>query len=155
MVTLIDSSEKKLDKDTIKRYQPTAQVRLFCCELLRDGKVHTRKELINYANTKGKELGLEPFREGCLTGGLRQAVINMKCEKLGSGIYRAPLKVTIDEPSLSEKAADACNSCIERLSDISREIDYINADESEIELLVELKKCVADIKKWQGTFEQL
>lgn len=146
---------KKLNKEIIIRHHPTAQVRLLCCELLNDGKVHTRKELINYVNSKGNEWGLEPFSEGCLTGGLRQAVINMKCEKLGSGIYQAPLKNSMDELSLPKKVAEICDSYIDRISEISREIDYIEADENEIEMLIKLKNFVIDLKKWKDTFENI
>lgn len=145
-----------MDKEVLKRESATAQVRIFVSELLSDGKPHTRKEMMEYIRRQASYYGLGQFRDGCLAGGIRQAVINMNCRKLGTGIYQAQIDETEEnDNSVSAWAARYCQAAIDNLRMLSKRIDYITATDDEINNLQKLKQCVNDITGWKNKFESM
>lgn len=151
---MILDKEMGIDEDMLRKQFPTAQVRILCNHRLSDGKIHTRKDLIEYAKEQGKKLGLDTFREGHLTGGVRQCLMNDKCEKIGPATYRLIINEEHDEKSISSHAAEICENFINQMTSLSREIDYICADEKEMNLLDKMRKCVLDLKKYKDSFNE-
>ena len=141
-----------MERERLLVEKPTAQVRILSEEFLSDGKVHSRKQLVDYAQQKGREFGLPPFKEGHLAGGIREALANLQCEKLGRGTFRATLAEHREEPSCWEKAADVCAETMQQLTAISREIDYVNASERELQLLMKVRECVQKLQNYRDEF---
>ena len=132
--------------DYISLKKPTAQVKLLALEKLEDMEAHSRQELIQYIKTRGKELGLEEFSYGALTGGL-QSVLNMpECEKLGVGTYRLVDVDKKNDISLLEQASNICENAISDIQNIARKIDYITASDAELKDLQKLKNCVVELE---------
>ncbi len=134
--------------------KPTAQVRILVEEFLADGKVHSRKEIVTYLQQQAKLLGIPVFREGHIAGGIREATTNLDCEKMGRAVFRLKTFCDEEEESCGQRAADICKTAMEQLVVISREIDYVNANEQEIMLLEKVRECVQQLKRFQGEFIQ-
>ena len=160
--------DKDVSKDILLKSSPTARVKILALNLLSDGLVHSRKEIVEYVIKKGKEYGLEDFRQGCISGGIRKAVNTPSCEKLESATYRMSVakkkpencvEHTVyehvgDDPhkeneNISLRFIKMCDGFSDKLTALSREIDYVNADDEEIEQLNLMRQCIQDIKLWK------
>jgi hypothetical protein len=139
-----------MDERTLRAASPTAQVRIICEEFLSDGNPHTRKQMEKHIKERLQLLGLPVPSSGCLSGGIRQAIHNKNCIKLGTALYQAP--ATSSELSAErrmDKAVDCLGSAINTLVALAHEIDYITASENEIDELNLLKDCIKDLIAWQ------
>ncbi len=159
-----------MDRDQLMSMTPTGQVRVLVMELLADGGIHSRKELVDYAKNQGKRYGLAPFREGHIAGGVREAITNMNCVKLDRAMYRAGQTenavnmgnmgrndkndVMTMPPSVSEQAAAVCADVRRRMTDLSRQIDYVTAGDEELELLARIRECVKKMEEFEAEFKQ-
>lgn len=145
---------KLMERERLLIEKPTAQVRILVEEFLSDGKVHSRKEIVAYLQQQAKLLELPVFREGHIAGGIREATTNLNCEKVGRAIFQLKISRDEEEESCGQRAADICKTAMEQLIVISREIDYVNANEQEITLLTKVRECVQQLKRFQGEFAQ-
>lgn len=66
----------------------TIQAKNLAIELLKDGNIHTRKELGDYIREKGKAYGLNEYRESHIAAGIREASIFLGCAKPEKGVYQ-------------------------------------------------------------------
>ena len=139
-------------------------------ELLSDGGIHSRKEMVEYAQNQGKRYGLTPFREGHITGGVREAITNMNCVKLDRAMYRAgqtenagnmgnvgrndKIDAMSMPPTVSEQAAAVCADGRRRMTDLSRQIDYVTAGDEELELLARIREYVKKMGEFESEFKQ-
>lgn len=146
-----------MEREKLLLETPTAQVRILAEEILRDGKPHSRKEVVDYIIKKGMILELKPFREGHLAGGFREATTNLKCEKIGRGKYQATLEAPHIVPCNSRmaKAADVCETAWQNLTVIGREMDFFNADEAELHQMNQLKECIKHLQEYEERFKRL
>lgn len=143
-----------MEREQLLRETPTAQVRILACEKLADGQIHSRKELVDYIVDCGNTMNLPQFREGHLSGGIRQALTNMNCEVLGRAKFRATINLQERSVlSLSQRAAQACQAFREQMISLSREMDYVNAGEDEMLELEKLRKFVQSLKECQYALE--
>ena len=142
-----------MDKNRILIEKPTAQVRIMSEEFMADGKIHSRKQIVDYVQQQGKMLGLPPFRESHLAGGIREATTNLQCEKLGRGTFRAVFSEKGSELSCWDRAASICDKAIEQLTDVCRDIDYVNANDKELELLATARDCVKKLHDYKDNFK--
>lgn len=142
-----------MDRNWLITQSPTAQVRIFAEELLKDGLIHSRREISQYIEQQRRNYNLPEYRIGHESGGIQQATVN--CEKLGRASYR--LRVTSQNGSeeaapisRSQAAVQVLDHAIKQLSALAREIDYISADSEEMQELEKLKSTVQslhDIKR--------
>ena len=146
-----------MNREQLMAMRPTAQVRTLAAELLQDGRIHSRQEIVEYVKEQGRRKNLPVFREGHLAGGIREAVTNLGGERLERGTFRIPpqseavpdgaepAEVPEEIPavvSCSRRAEEVCDDARKRLTEISREIDYVSADEAELKLLLRLREYV-------------
>lgn len=159
-----------MDRDQLMSMAPTGQVRVLVMELLSDGGIHSRKEMVDYAQNQGRRYGLAPFREGHITGGVREAITNMNCVKLDRAMYRAEQTENVGNmgnvgrngeinamampPTVSEQAAAVCVDVRRRMTDLSRRIDYVTAGDEELELLARIRECVKKMEEFEAEFRQ-
>ena len=142
-----------MDRNLLVLQSPTAQVRIFAEELLKDGRIHSRKEISQYIEQQRKNYNLPEYRAGHESGGIQQATAN--CERLGRANYRC--RITSQDTAEAEVPVSRSQSVIQileqavsQLSVLSREIDYISADAEEIQDLEKMKSTVQslnDIKR--------
>lgn len=144
-----------MEKQKLVLMKPTAQVRALTEEVLRDGEVHSRSEVVAYIKKTAEQYHLPPFREGHIAGGIREALTNLECEMLGRGTFQAKKGKDTDmgkkTVSLGEAAAEVCENAKEQLIRLSREIDYVSASEKELEFLSCLRNCVKLLEEYQGS----
>lgn len=145
--------------EELKRASQTAQVRMLAEELLSDGQVHSRKEIVDYVTEQGKKMGLDVFRTGHMAGGVREATINLECEKVGRATFQAKVpkaqgteRFTAEAKDADERAAEVCESAREQLALIAKDIDFVNADEAQMAQLMRLKACVQKLKSLEQEF---
>lgn len=149
-----------MDLEVLLKESPTSQVRMLAEDLLSDGKVHTRREIVQYIREKGKQYRLEHFSDGCISGGIYQAVNGFGCEKVGSAKYKMTNIATLthsdskanEAKNIGDEAAELCEELVARLTVISREIDYVNADENEIKQLDLMRECISKVKNCAEKF---
>ena len=143
-----------MEKERLIVEKPTAQVRLIVEEYLSDGKVHSRKDIVEHVKALEKIYNLQTFREGHLAGGIREAITNLDCEKVGRGTFRMKREKTeiSNEISIGQRAATACENARQELSAISKMIDYVTADDSELRLLTKIRECVMQLKDFEDVF---
>lgn len=142
-----------MDRNWLITQSPTAQVRIFAEELLKDGLIHSRKEISRYIEQQRRNYNLPEYRIGHESGGIQQATVN--CERLGRASYR--LRVTSQNGSeefapisRGQAAVQVLDHTIMQLAALAREIDYISADSEEMQELEKLKSTVQslhDIKR--------
>lgn len=77
-----------MKKEELINLPRTIQARNFAIELLKDGNIHTRKELGKYIRERGKAYGLNEFRESHIAAGIREASIFLGCAKPERGVYQ-------------------------------------------------------------------
>lgn len=134
----------------LRQASPTAQVRMLAEAFLSDKEKHPRKQIEEYVVSEGRKLGLEPFRNGHIAGGIREATINMECIKLDRAVYQATIsksqETVEEEKRVDEMAADVCKNAWEEISAIARQIDFVNADEAQMAQLMRLKACVQKLR---------
>ncbi len=143
-----------MDREILLKMSSTAQVKILCDELLADGKPHTRKEIEHYIELKLKLLGIIVPSQGCISSGILQSVKKENCIKLGTGLYQ--LELISGENAKKErgaKAADCLQTAINTLTALTRTIDYVTADDSEIAELDKLKNCINGISKLRDQFQ--
>ncbi|MCM1114521.1 MAG: hypothetical protein NC397_03405 [Clostridium sp.] len=144
MVTLV--KEQTAVDDFIALKRPTAQAKILGLELLKDRKPHSRQEIIQYIRKRSKELNLEEISQGCISGGIQDILAMSECEKLGAGTYRlSGVELKKDIPVLRQ-ASKVCENAIIDIQNLARKIDYITANQNELEDLGKLKKCVTAIE---------
>lgn len=146
-----------MERDILRLESPTAQVRMLTCEFLKDGKAHSRKEIIQYIEEQKTMLQLQNFTEGHISGGIHQAIASLECERLGRGTFRIKRPQTETgglseetERSRRDKVAEILQNAIQQLTALAREIDYINADDEEIKELEKIKKCVCSLREMEA-----
>lgn len=133
--------------DIITFKKPTAQARMLGLELMEDGNPHNRQEIIEYIKSRGKELGLEEFSQGCISGGIQDIVSMTNCEKLGTGTYKFSTGVNLNKDiPLLKQASDTVENAILSIQRTARKIDYITATEKELNDLNTLKFCVNELE---------
>ncbi len=145
-----------MDLNMLLKESPTSKVRILAMELLSDGNVHTRREIVQYIREKEKQYRLEHFSDGCMSGGIHQAVNGFGCEKVGSAKYRmtniAPAvkaeNVDKSPKRITVRASELCEELVEGLTVLSREIDYVNADDEELGQLNLIRECIKETKLW-------
>ncbi len=151
-----------MKRDQLTAMAPTAQVRTLAMEFLKDGEIHSRREIVEYVLEQGKLNRLPPFREGHLAGGVREAVTDLKCEKIGRGMFQAPQSHTeglaadsedsVEETdkalSCMQKAIIICNEASDRLAEVALEINYATADDREANMLMRLREYVRLLRKF-------
>lgn len=146
-----------MDKNLLIKQSKTAQVRILTEEFLCDGCIHSRREIVENLQKQQERLGLPEWTPGNIAGGIQQATMN--CEKLGRGSFRVKPKASNnpDEPrtlSRSQAAAQIIQNAIDQLSELARQIDYLNATEEEMSDLEKLKDSVQKLKEikksWEG-----
>ena len=142
-----------MEKERILLEKPTAQVRILAEEFLSDGQIHSRKQIVAYAQHQAKVLGLTPFRESHLAGGIREATANSNCEKLGRATFRAIFLGKNSQISCGEKAAGVCEKAMQQLTDICRDINYVNASSRELDFLMKVRECVQSLHNYQDEFK--
>lgn len=126
--------------ELIRSKKPTAQARELAIELMRDLQPHSRQDIINHIKKRGKELNLEEFRLGCISGGIQDMASMPECRKLGPGLYQ--FISTSNKISLIDQACSVCENAIEEIQKIARQIDFITATEKERNELNELRNCI-------------
>ncbi len=152
-----------MQREQLLSMAPTAQVRELATELLRDGKVHSRREIVESVKEQGRRFGFPAFREGHLAGGVREAVTNMNCTRIGRGMFQAPPSAAgssrendggdtegAGPVSLRQRSIDVCGKAASDLADIAREINYATAGEEELRLLGRLREYVARLRDFEN-----
>lgn len=144
-----------MEKERLLVEKPTAQVRLIVEEYLSDGKVHSRKDIVEHVKMLEKRYNLQTFREGHLAGGIREAITNLDCEKIGRGTFCMRREKTDhqDEISLGQRAALACENARLEISEISGMINYVTANDSDLNLLSKMRECVVCLKDFEEVFK--
>lgn len=144
-----------MDRDMLIAQSPTAQVRIFAEELLRDGQIHSRREISQYIKQQRKKYDLQEYTAGHESGGIQQATAN--CEKLGRASYQ--LKTTsrdTSEPmapiSRSERVVQILNHTVAQLSVLAREIDFISANQAEMQELEKLRSIVENLNEIKNSW---
>lgn len=142
-----------MDRNLLIAQSPTAQVRMLSEDLLKDGRIHSRKEISEYIEQQRKYYNLAVFSAGHKSGGIQQATAN--CEKLGRASYR--LRATISDTSeipapisRDQSVIQIIDYTVAQLSALAHEIDFISAGAAEIRELEKLRSTVQslnDIKK--------
>ena len=138
----------------INMLKPTAQVSLLVSIIMQDFNVHTRQEIRDYVFWCCSDLGLPEPRPGVFEGGLRSALKKLDCETISAGTYVMKNHDSANKTPINQ-TIELCQYSIEKLSKISHQINYIEASEDEILLLVNLKKLSDDLKEWVKVFENL
>ncbi len=140
-----------MNRDILLMFSSTARVKNICEELLSDGKPHTRKEMECYIEEQFKLLDIEKPSQACISGGILQAVKKGNCVKLGTALYQLDL-ISINDTQRSriEKATDCLQTSINTLIALTRTIDYVSADDTQIDELNKLKHCINEISKMQN-----
>lgn len=147
-----------MDIKILKASTPTTQIKLLACELLSDNQPHSRKEIGEYVIKRGNEIGLGEFTQGCMTGGIGQAISTMSCEKLAHGIYQSHLgedTTVVKAVKNSEIVKEYCEDFLNNISSISQKINYVNASDADIELLVMLRKFTLEVSKWSDALNEM
>lgn len=126
----------------------TSKVRILCEQLLSDCEPHTRREMEEYIISNFSLLGLARPTHGCLSGGIRNAIQNKNCTKLGTALYQAPAESSAQEtaPSRILRASECIEAAISTISSIAHEIDFIEANAAETDELTKLKACILSLK---------
>lgn len=143
-----------MERDRLLVETPTAQVRLIVEEYLSDGKVHSRKDIVEHVKELEKRYDLQTFREGHLAGGIREAITNLDCERIGRGTFCMRREKTDEQNEITpgRRAAMVCENTRRELGEISRMIDYVTADEAELNLLSKIRECVGCLKDYEDVF---
>ncbi len=145
-----------MEREILAAATPTSQVKLLASEKLSDGQVHTRKELVEYIVRQGRMFGFPPYRDGHISGGIRQAVQIMKCESPSTGKYRATVRPAEGQQlSKFQRASRICLSAREQLTDLAQDINFVTAGEGEMAFLLKLKECVQTLHSYQEMFQKL
>lgn len=140
--------------ENINLLKPTAQVSLLVSIFMQDFNVHTRQEIRDYVFECCNDLGLPEPRPGVFEGGLRSALKKLDCETISAGTYVMKNNDSYNKTPTNQ-TIELCQDSIEKLSEISRKINYVEASEEEILLLVNLKKFSDNLKEWKKVFENL
>ncbi len=150
----------KLTKSFLESQTMTARARYLTLEFLDDNKLHHRKDIVEYIRKKEKEFNLEHFRPGCISGGIYQAVNMENCEKIGTATYRlTPLKKenheNKNEISFANSVANVFSDFKEKIAEVSRLVDYVNASDLDCEVLNLMRKSIKEIEKREEEFRAL
>ena len=155
-----------MKKEILLKQSPTAQVRLLTLEVLSDGQVHSRKDFLAHIKEISKKYGIDNYSMGCISGGIQQAVNSKGCEKIGSATYQISGGVDMsaygadDEQTtgdseamdISLKSAEICGEFVQRLTALSRTVDFVKADDSVLQQLMQMRECISDINGWIEKF---
>lgn len=146
-----------MDRNLLIAQSPTAQVRMLAEDLLKDGRIHSRKEISEYIERQRKYFNLSVFSAGHKSGGIQQATAN--CEKLGRASYRlrTAIRDTSEAPapiSRNQTVVQILDHAVVQLSTLAREIDFISADAAEIRELEKLKSTVQSLNDMKRTWIQ-
>ena len=128
----------------IRSKKPTAQAKELAVELMCDLQPHSRQDIISHIKKRGKELGLNEFRSGCLSGGIQDMAAMSECRKLGTGLYQ--FVSSANKISLIDQACSVCENTIEEIRKIARQIDFITATEKERDELNKLRSSIDNIE---------
>lgn len=146
MKIIYESNESEFD-DFIRSKKPTAQAKELAVELMRDLKPHSRQDIINHIQRRGRELGLAAFRQGCLSGGIQDMASMPECRKLGTGLYQFVADTdNSTNISLTNQACEVCENTIASIQKIARQVDYITASEKETAELNKLKRSISSLE---------
>ncbi|MDE5963813.1 MAG: hypothetical protein K2G65_00240, partial [Eubacterium sp.] len=137
---IINEDNTSTTTELILSKKPTAQAKELAIEFMRDLQPHSRQDIINYIKKRGKELGLNEFRPGCLSGGIQDMASMSECRKLGTGLYQ--FVSSSNKISLIDQACSVCENAIGEIQKIARQIDFITATEKDREELNELRNCI-------------
>lgn len=145
-----------MDRELLLNQSPTAQVRIFTEDLLKDGRYHTRKEMAKYIEEKRQFYQLPEFRAGHIAGGIQQATVN--CEKGGRGTFRlqADPSEASDEPAAPSRNGEVrqiLDLAMKQLADLAHRIDFMEADDEDIAVLTKLKDSAQRIKEIRQMWE--
>lgn len=156
-------------KDALAKASSTAQVRLLTLKLLSDGKIHKRKEIVGFVTKMSEEYGLKHFSQGCIAGGIQQAVTYPGCEKVDAATYQLKSPITdpefiymnggesvfeAQEENLALKTVEIFENFSQQLISVSRTIDFVSADENQLKQLSVLRECIQKIDEWKSFFQQ-
>ena len=155
-----------LKKELLLKQSPTGQVRLLTLEVLSDGQVHSRKDFLAHIKDVSKKYGIDNYSMGCISGGIQQAVNSKGCEKIGSATYQISGGVDmtaygiggeqsaedVDAIDISQQSAEICREFVQKLTAFSRNVDFVNADDSTLEKLMQMRECISDINDWIEKF---
>lgn len=142
-----------MKKEILLRETQTTQVKLLTMELLSDGKEHTRREIIDYIEKQRKAYQMPQFRQGHFNGGIRQAINTLNCEIIRTGTYQAHIEMT--EESLSERLSRCCENFTNDISQIVGEINILEATDSQMKILQEVRQCLKSIHKLNEFLENI
>lgn len=137
-----------MKREVIKKLTPTAQVKALMLECLADGKEHNRKEITEYIKTAAEEMGLPPYSDGNLSGGIFQAA--KMCEKLASATYRQ--KKDIHTTSFSQAMYDEVSEFEEKVIALLRSVDIVNTSDAELKQIISAKELLSELAIWKEKF---
>ncbi len=155
-----------LKKEILLKQSPTAQVRLLTLEVLSDGQVHSRKDFLAHIKEVSKKYGIDNYSMGCISGGIQQAVNSRGCEKIGSATYQISGGVDMsafgagekqseddsDTADILQRSAEICGEFVQKLTVLSRTVDFVNADDRDLKKLMQMRECISDINGWIEKF---
>lgn len=130
----------------LKKTRPTAQFKKIALELLNDRQIHTRREIIEYVNKRGKELGLNDFTPGNASGALDYLLSTSVITKIDKGAYILSSAEQNEADDLLTQAKKVCQNAVTDIQNIARKIDYITADKEDLEQLQKLKQSINSIE---------
>lgn len=129
-----------MDIQTIKKFSTTGKARCFVKELLGDGEIHTRKELVKYAKEKFAEFNFNIDSENAINCAVDAVVRGDQYEKVNPAMYR--LKSSDVTQSDVNKVLELSQSYTISLRNIAKKINYVTATDEKIALLNSLKKII-------------
>lgn len=113
-------------------------------ELLKDGQVRSRKNIVDEVSSILIQNGFNDSKT-TIDDGINYALRKLNC-KIGSNLYQVPL--SNDRSFLVRNLIEACQDFSNGLRAAAKNLDYVNADEINIELLKTLRRYFEDTQEW-------